>query len=374
MKKFNKIIAAIAACTACAVPLAACTGGNGGNDGSTETKYTVTFDTQGGSAIASQSVVSGGYATRPETDPTKDGYAFTGWYKEASAENSFTFDSEAITADTTIYAAWVDASNVATATFNWNYDGAIEPYTTVNFEKGKRIAEPDKPVREGYYFNGWFTESGDQFSAMKKYSDSITFDARWQKIYTFEAENTQLTDLGDDDIDEGLATESGAKLGFNFSGSANGTNLIKEHASASGGKYVSGLFYNGAYLQFEINSDTAVDDATIKLVLSIEYADAKLNSTKYNVTVNGAAVSFSEFSLGIGQSGHTTEPGPRGGFKEIYINKISLKQGENVIRLTVNNSESPTGGVGTIGAASPAVDCIKIYSSSTLTMTTYDNK
>ena len=43
---------------------------------------------------------------------------------------------------------------------------------------------------------------------------------------------------------------------------------------------------------------------------------------------------------------------------------VSLKAGENIIQMKVNNHDSLNG---TIAATSPCVDCIKLYSSSTLT-------
>ena len=67
------------------------------------TYYTVTFDTDGGTAIPSQSVRSGSKATQPE-NPTKSGYTFGGWYKENTFTTTFNFATETIAADTTVYA------------------------------------------------------------------------------------------------------------------------------------------------------------------------------------------------------------------------------------------------------------------------------
>ena len=64
----------------------------------------VTFDTDEGSEVPSQIVVSGGTAVRP-VNPTKDGYTFAGWY----ADDAFTTDFDwyaPITTDTTVYAKW----------------------------------------------------------------------------------------------------------------------------------------------------------------------------------------------------------------------------------------------------------------------------
>lgn len=66
------------------------------------TYVTVSFDTDGGTAIADQSVRSGAKAEKP-ADPTKSGYTFDGWYKEDTFTTEFDFNA-AVTADTTVYA------------------------------------------------------------------------------------------------------------------------------------------------------------------------------------------------------------------------------------------------------------------------------
>lgn len=68
------------------------------------TYYTVTFDSNGGSTVASQTVSNGVRATRP-ADPTKDGYTFTGWYVDRGAKIPFDFTT-AITSNITLYAGW----------------------------------------------------------------------------------------------------------------------------------------------------------------------------------------------------------------------------------------------------------------------------
>lgn len=67
--------------------------------------YKVTFNTQGGSTIESQTVESGKTATKPTTDPTKTDYNFKGWSKKADSLDAFDFTAT-ITANTTIYAIW----------------------------------------------------------------------------------------------------------------------------------------------------------------------------------------------------------------------------------------------------------------------------
>ena len=65
---------------------------------------TVTFNSNGGSAVAAQTVDNGGKATKP-ADPTKSGYTFGGWYTDSGCTAAFNFNS-AVTADMTLYAKW----------------------------------------------------------------------------------------------------------------------------------------------------------------------------------------------------------------------------------------------------------------------------
>lgn len=64
--------------------------------------FTVSFNTDGGSAVASQTVASGETATRP-ANPTKTGEQFVDWYEESTFTNVFNFNTP-ITADKTLYA------------------------------------------------------------------------------------------------------------------------------------------------------------------------------------------------------------------------------------------------------------------------------
>lgn len=71
------------------------------------TTYTVSFNTAGGSEVASQTIESGGKVTEPD-DPTKDGYTFDGWYADAAFVTAWDFGNNTILADTTIYAKFTE--------------------------------------------------------------------------------------------------------------------------------------------------------------------------------------------------------------------------------------------------------------------------
>lgn len=77
----------------------------------TSIAYTVTFETNGGTAIEAQLVPEGTFATKPATAPTKEGNLFEGWYTEQTMTNPFDFYTP-ITKDITLYAKWMDISSI----------------------------------------------------------------------------------------------------------------------------------------------------------------------------------------------------------------------------------------------------------------------
>lgn len=141
-------------------------------------KFTVTFNTDGGTVIDSQIVEEGSTATKPATDPTKTGLVFVGWYKESTFETSFDFNS-AINADTTIYANWASESEIVTVTFETNGGSEV---AAIKVQKNKTAAAPSSPSRKGYLFKGWYKESTltNAFSFSTALTENITLYAKWE--------------------------------------------------------------------------------------------------------------------------------------------------------------------------------------------------
>ncbi|NSW89292.1 MAG: InlB B-repeat-containing protein, partial [Firmicutes bacterium] len=67
---------------------------------------TVSFDSQGGSSVASITGVAPGSIITAPSVPTRSGYTFGGWYKEASCVNAWNFGTDTVTANITLYARW----------------------------------------------------------------------------------------------------------------------------------------------------------------------------------------------------------------------------------------------------------------------------
>ena len=79
-----------------------------------EFTYTVTFDTQGGSAVSSQSIAAGEKVTIPAA-PTKEGYEFGGWYYDEAC-TAVADLGNAVDGDITLYAKWVAPAAAAADT------------------------------------------------------------------------------------------------------------------------------------------------------------------------------------------------------------------------------------------------------------------
>ncbi|WP_297197305.1 InlB B-repeat-containing protein [uncultured Flavonifractor sp.] len=67
---------------------------------------TVTFDTQGGSEAAIQSIQHGGKATPPEA-VVRPGYTLAGWSVTPDGSEPWNFEEDTVTQPLTLYAIWV---------------------------------------------------------------------------------------------------------------------------------------------------------------------------------------------------------------------------------------------------------------------------
>ena len=168
--------------------------------------YTVTFQSEGGSEVASQ-IRANTPADQP-ADPTKEGYTFIGWY---NGESEWNFETP-VTADLTLTAKW--QINRYTITFD-TAGGSEVPSITQDY--GTAITAPANPAKTGYTFAGW-----DKTIPATMPAENITLTARWtvnQYTITFKPEN------GGQDIvikqDYGTAITAPAnptKTGYTFAG------------------------------------------------------------------------------------------------------------------------------------------------------------
>ena len=112
-----------------------------------------------GEVKKSSQTLNGAVPEKP-ADPEKEGFYFVGWYKDAGFEESYSFETDIVTADTTIYGRFVQyAETEFKVNFDLCYEGAetLESTQTV----GHKLYSLPVPQREGYRFVGWWTSNYD---------------------------------------------------------------------------------------------------------------------------------------------------------------------------------------------------------------------
>lgn len=229
--------------------------------------------------------------------------------------------------------------------------------------------------------------------------------AEGMKVYTFEAENTDLR----------------GKSGPGASGEASGTSMAStssdETVSGDSHGYVTYLYQDGVSVNFVIKSEEDVDNVQLDVRLGIESMDYYFNPSNYTIQVDscteedlkdnedgGAVGNWDAFFMdyygpdGDGKDDaeherYTIDKWDCGeihldgtgsntpiGFEDFTITKeLSLKKGYTCISLITNNSDTPKNNegaemAGTYAAVAPCVDCIKLTTDADLDMAvTYDN-
>ncbi len=78
----------------------------------------VSFETNGGTAIADQTVQFGEKLTRPK-DPEKEGYELEGWYKDIHLTEEWNFEEDTVEENIKLYAKWVEYTPKETACQPW---------------------------------------------------------------------------------------------------------------------------------------------------------------------------------------------------------------------------------------------------------------
>ena len=166
-------------------------------------QYTIAFDTNGGSDIAPITQDYGTEITAPD-NPTRKGYTFKGWDKEIPE----TMPAENIT----VKAQW--EINQYTITFDTNGGSEIAPITQ---DYGTKITAPDNPTRKGYTFKGWDKEIPETMAA-----ENMTVKAQWkinQYTITFDTNGgSEIAPITQDYGTEITAPDNPTRKGYTFRG------------------------------------------------------------------------------------------------------------------------------------------------------------
>ena len=138
------------------------------NDNESPQKYTVTFCVNNGTPI--EPITTSCIEEEPLT--TKEGYTFVGWYKENSFVNEVTFPYKVMSAQI-LYAKWEKTKY--TVSFDTGGGTPVDDAIVSVIEKA--------PVttRNGYNFDGWYTDENFQNKAIFPYdvTKSQILYAKW---------------------------------------------------------------------------------------------------------------------------------------------------------------------------------------------------
>lgn len=127
--------------------------------------FTVTFDSQGGSAVPPITGVEPGSTIEPpDYPPHKEHYDFLGWFTEPEFIHEWDFRTDIVTEDITLYAKYELLT--WTVTFNSMGGTQVAPYTSV--VDGSTIPEPSTPEKLEKDFGGWYKN--------KSYTQAWNFD------------------------------------------------------------------------------------------------------------------------------------------------------------------------------------------------------
>lgn len=114
--------------------------------------FLVTFDSNGGTAVDSQTVASGSTLMQP-SNPVRAGYTFIAWQL-----NGVNFDfNQTVTANITLYALWQVIPTGTTYNVSFNTGGGSSVLTQTVNENGSLIV-PNAPTRGTDQFVGWYKD------------------------------------------------------------------------------------------------------------------------------------------------------------------------------------------------------------------------
>ena len=113
-------------------------------------KYTVTFYSNGGTAVASQTVEYGNTVPKPD-EPTYEGHAFIGWFFDENGTTAVDFNAP-ITANLQCYAFWnqvIDAKALLSALLS-GYDMGPSSYIpeSMRYDFSANLVQPNKIISD----------------------------------------------------------------------------------------------------------------------------------------------------------------------------------------------------------------------------------
>ena len=207
-------------------------------------RFTITFNSNGGSDVESQKVFPNEKVNKPE-NPTKEkngytNYEFEGWYTDEEYKEKYNFDLE-VTKDITLYAKWNSKTDSATEIFS-----TMQTKSKLSAKYTKNIVKQEKTIFEKV------TNNLDDWSGtyLITYNDKSCFDG-------------SLTELDNPNNTQNIVVENNTITGeeylnYTFTFEKNGDNYSVKSKS-------------GYYIGRNTNSNGLDSSTTASYDISIEY-------------------------------------------------------------------------------------------------------
>ncbi|MGA0378807.1 MAG: InlB B-repeat-containing protein [Ilumatobacteraceae bacterium] len=216
---------------------------------------TVSFDAQGGSAVASESSSVGGQISAPSDSTTRAGFTLTGWFTASSGGTAITFPyTHGQTADFTLYAQWTLNTYVVSFDGNGSTGGSVPSDQTKTHGVDLTVASNSGSlVREGFTFAGWNSQAdgdGTAYAGGATYTTDVglTLYAQWTGdllTVTYDAQG-------------GSAVSDGSSVSGGSVAEAPESPALADHtfggwfASASGGTAITFPYTHGQTADFTL--------------------------------------------------------------------------------------------------------------------------
>ncbi len=248
------------------------------------TSYTVSFETFGGTHIDYVTYNRGEVIQRPEDDPQRRGYTFDGWYFDTAFQRPVTFDNSFIMGGDSIvlYAKW--NPNIVDIFFSLGNDQAQFDSTFVAADYtglyvGTPITPPEDPTLEDHVFVGW-TLNGELYELTEVPTETVTLVALWEYAPAM-VKFSMRTDAPSDTLQQGDIVTVTTHIQSNY--------IVGTHQLIV---YYDNRYYqparNGEPYNETQNGNNAVSSNGTKFVTLVDN-DPSLKVDGYNVWENGSA-------------------------------------------------------------------------------------
>ena len=249
-------------------------------------EYTVTFNSNGGSEVATQTVKNGKTVSNPE-NPTKTGFLFDGWYSDSELKNLFDFATP-ITGNIALYAKWQEkvTIEVTNKTFATGLAEVMQkPKSTLSLTEDISVSETIE-ITDGDFI---LDLNGHKIEGTK-----------YPVLEIAEAVSLVIQDSGENGCITPTSTASG-DIGYPLGVCNNGSLTLTSGSIEVNRNSASGVVNNGDFTMTGGNVIvTGSSDSFIELYGVSNRGTMRIRGGTISVTYNGSATTVQCFGIDNG--------------------------------------------------------------------------